>query len=80
MHNGVRYPRVGGRGQTVKAGKTQSQKKACKPRRLPHFGCTLCWALVEMPIPCLVGIFIHYPNRLMVDSLCILETHFSTVH
>jgi len=33
------------RGQTVKAEKTQSQKKAGKPRRLPHVGCTLCWAV-----------------------------------
>jgi len=25
------------------AGKTQSQKNACKSRRLPHVRCTLCW-------------------------------------
>jgi len=31
--------------KTVKAEKTQSQKNACKPRRLPHVGCTLCWAV-----------------------------------
>jgi len=30
-------------GFCLRAGKTRSQKKACKPRRLPHVGCTLCW-------------------------------------
>ena len=40
--NGLRYLRVGGRGLCLGAGKTRSQKKACKPRRLPHVRCTLC--------------------------------------
>jgi len=40
--NGLRYPRVGGRGQCLGAEKTRSQKNAPKPRRLPHVGCTLC--------------------------------------
>jgi hypothetical protein len=34
--NGLRYPRVGGRGQCLGAGKTQSQKNACKPRQNPQ--------------------------------------------
>jgi hypothetical protein len=41
--NGLRYLRVGGRGQCLGAGKTRSQKNACKSRRLPHVRCTLCW-------------------------------------
>ena len=41
--NGLRYLRVGGRGQCLGAEKTRSQKNTCKPRRLPHVGCTLCW-------------------------------------
>jgi len=40
--NGLRYLRVGGRGQCLGAEKTQSQKNAPKPRRLPHVRCTLC--------------------------------------
>ena len=40
--NGLRYLRVGGRGLCLRAGKTQSQKNACKSRRIPHVGCTLC--------------------------------------
>jgi hypothetical protein len=42
--NGLRNPLVGGRGQGLKAEKTQSQRKAPKTRRVPHIGCTLCWA------------------------------------
>jgi hypothetical protein len=34
---------VGGRGFGLEAGKTQSQKKAQKPRRVPQVRCTLCW-------------------------------------
>jgi len=41
--NGLRYLRVGGRGQCLGAGQTRSQKNACKPRRIPHVRCTLCW-------------------------------------
>jgi len=33
---------VGGRGQCLGAEKTRSQKNACKSRRIPHVGCTLC--------------------------------------
>ena len=29
--------------------KAQSQKNACKSRRLPHVGCTLCWARFIVP-------------------------------
>jgi hypothetical protein len=43
-YNGLRYLRVGGRGQCLGAGKTRSQKNAPKSRRLPHVRCTLCWA------------------------------------
>jgi len=30
LPNGLRYWRVGGRGQCLKAGKTRSQKNACR--------------------------------------------------
>jgi len=40
--------RVGGRGQCLEAGKTRSQKNACKSRRLPHVRCTLCWAVFRL--------------------------------
>ena len=43
LPNGLRYPRVGGRGFALREGKTRSQKNTCKSRRLPHVGCTLCW-------------------------------------
>ena len=51
LPNGLRhrprrgYPRVGGRGQGLGAGKTRSQKNARKCRRIPHVRCTLCWAV-----------------------------------
>jgi hypothetical protein len=52
--NGLRYPRVGGVWIRSESGKkTQSQKKAGKSRRLPHVGCTLCWALDERKTRCL---------------------------
>jgi len=38
--NGLRYLRVGGRGQCLGAGKTRSEKNAPKSRRLPHVRCT----------------------------------------
>ena len=38
--NGLRYLRVGGRGQCLGAEKTRSQKNAPKSRRLPHVRCT----------------------------------------
>jgi len=41
--NGLRYWCWGKRGQCLGAEKTRSQKNACKSRRLPHVGCTLCW-------------------------------------
>ena len=44
--NSLRYLRVGGRGFYLGAEKTQSQKNACKSRRIPSFQCTLCWAAV----------------------------------
>ena len=47
LPNGLRYLRVGGRGLCLGAEKTRSQKNACKPRRLPHVRCTLCWAAVD---------------------------------
>jgi len=42
LPNGLRYLRVGGRGQCLGAEKTWSQKNAPKPRRIPHVRCTLC--------------------------------------
>jgi len=42
LANGLRYWHWGGRGQTVKAEKTQGQKNACKSRILPPVGYTLC--------------------------------------
>jgi len=40
--NGLRYLRVGGRGQCLGAGKTRSEKNARKCRRVPSVRCTLC--------------------------------------
>jgi len=40
--NGLRYLRVGGRGQCLGAGKTRSEENARKCRRIPHVRCTLC--------------------------------------
>ena len=39
----MRYRRLGGRGFYSRTEKTRSQKNACKSRRIPHVGCTLCW-------------------------------------
>jgi len=36
LPNGLRYLRVGGRGQCLGAEKSRSQKNACKSHRLPH--------------------------------------------
>ena len=36
--------RWGGRGLCLGAGKTRSQKNACKPHRISSVQCTLCWA------------------------------------
>jgi hypothetical protein len=46
--NGLRYLRVGGRGQCLRAEKTRSQKNAPKSRRLPHVRCTLCWHAFDL--------------------------------
>ncbi len=46
--NGLRYPQVGGLRFCLGAGKTQSQKNACKPRRIPLVVCTLCWAVFDL--------------------------------
>ena len=40
--NGLRYLRVGGRGQCLGAGKTRSEKNTRKCRRIPHVRCMLC--------------------------------------
>jgi len=42
LANGLRYLRVGGRGQGLGAGKTRSVENARKRRRIPHVRCTLC--------------------------------------
>ena len=33
--------------KSLRAEKTQSQKNACKSRRVPAVGCTLCWAAIH---------------------------------
>jgi hypothetical protein len=45
--NGLRYLRVGGRGQGLGAGKTRSEENARKRRRIPHVRCTPCSAAVH---------------------------------
>ena len=51
--NGLRYLRVGGRGQCLRAGKTRSVENAWKCRRIPHVRCTLCSAAVNWKFFCL---------------------------
>jgi hypothetical protein len=46
--NGLRYPQVGGLGFCLGSEKTRSQKNACKSRRLPLVGCTLCWHAFDL--------------------------------
>jgi len=44
--NGLRYSLVGGLGKCLRAGKTRSQKNACRSRRIPTIHCTLCSAAI----------------------------------
>ena len=39
---------MGGLGQCLRAEKTRSQKNARKWRRIPHVGCTPCWAVFDL--------------------------------
>jgi hypothetical protein len=41
---GLCYWQVGRPGKCLRAGKTRSQKNACKSGRIPPVGCTLCSA------------------------------------
>jgi hypothetical protein len=41
--NSWRYPLVGGTRLGWEPDKTQSQKNACKTRRIPLVSCTFCW-------------------------------------
>lgn len=49
-----------GLGYCLRAGKTRSKKNACKSRRLPHIGCTLCWARPCFQAPILAEINVLY--------------------
>ena len=79
--NGLRYLRVGGRGQCLGAEKTRSQKNAQKCGRIPSVQCTLCWVRFYFTrFPFLETLQIHLHNLSLRKHLACNPSDLATNH